>query len=342
MTTISPRDRPLVSVVTPAYNESANLAAMHERLRTVLDAEGADWEWLIVDDSSRDDTFAVAARLAESDRRIRVFRFSRNFGSHMAVMCGLDHALGACAVAMASDQQDPPETIPALLAEWRAGNHIVWAVRASRDGESRATLAFARFYYWMMRRIAGLRTMPAAGADFLLLDRRAIDAVCSFREHNASFFALVTWMGFRQASVAYAKQARKHGRSGWTFRKKLKLVVDSLTSFSYLPIRAMSYVGMLVAIVGFIYGGIVGLRALVLGTTVEGWTSIMVAVLFLGGGQMFLLGVLGEYIWRGLDESRRRPRYLIERTAGDGAEFEAPASAAEIGQDSVTRAAQGR
>jgi polyisoprenyl-phosphate glycosyltransferase len=305
----------IVSIVTPAYNERLNLPVMHQRLDEVLGQAGVDWEWIIIDDCSTDDTFAVAEDLARADPRVRAMRFSRNFGSHTATICGLEHARGSCAIAMAADLQDPPETIPALLAEWTAGEHVVWAVRASRNGEARSTLAFSKFYYWLMRRVAGLKEMPATGADFVLLDRKVIDAICQFREQNASFFALVTWMGFRQSSILYEKQARLHGRSGWTMRKKIKLVVDSLTSFTYQPIRWMSLMGLVVSVLGVTYAVIVVLNA-VLGSPAQGWTSLMVVVLVLGGGQMFMLGVLGEYIWRGLDESRRRPRYLIERVAG--------------------------
>jgi polyisoprenyl-phosphate glycosyltransferase len=309
-------DAPQISIVTPAYNEGLNLPVMHQRLEAVLRQTGAIWEWIIIDDCSSDDTFAVAEELAEMDRRVCALRFPRNFGSHIATICGLEHARGSCPIAMASDLQDPPEAIPELLSEWRAGNHVVWAVRASREGEPRSTVLFSRFYYWLMRKVAGLRDMPATGADFVLLDRTVIDAVCRFREQNASFFALVTWMGFRQTSISYEKQARLHGRSGWTLRKKIKLVVDSLTSFTYQPIRWMSLIGLLVSVLGVVYAGILVLNAL-LGSPAQGWTSLMVIVLFLGGGQMFMLGVLGEYIWRGLDESRRRPRYLIEKMTGE-------------------------
>jgi dolichol-phosphate mannosyltransferase len=303
---------PLISIVTPAYNEGLNLPVMHQRLTSILDQTAVDWEWIIIDDCSADDTFAVCEELAEGDPRVCALRFSRNFGSHTATICGLEHARGNCAIAMASDLQDPPETIPALLSEWRMGNHVVWAVRASRRGEPRGTVLFSGFYYWLMRKVAGLKEMPATGADFVLLDRAVIDAICRFREQNASFFALVTWMGFRQTSILYEKQARLHGRSGWTLRKKIKLVVDSLTSFTYQPIRWMSLMGLIVSLLGLVYAGILVLNVL-LRSPVQGWTSLMVIVLFLGGGQMFMLGVLGEYIWRGLDEARRRPRYLIER-----------------------------
>lgn len=307
---------PLLSIVTPAYNEESNLPALYEQLCSVLDGAGIGWEWLIIDDASKDRTFPVASTIAGNDPRVRAFRFSRNFGSHTAVICGLEHAQGDCAVAMASDLQDPPSVIPDLLAEWTSGNHVVWAVRGQRTGEKPSVVAFSQFYYWLMRRVAGLQNMPATGADFVLLDRRVIEAVCRFHEHNASFFALVTWMGFRQTAIHYDKQARVCGRSGWTLRKKIKLVVDSLTSFSYSPIRWMSIVGFTVSTFGILYSIVVVLNAF-LGAPVAGWSSIMVAVLILGGGQMFMLGILGEYIWRGLDESRRRPRYLIEASTGE-------------------------
>jgi polyisoprenyl-phosphate glycosyltransferase len=302
---------PRLTVVTPAYNEERNLPVLHEHLRAALDGSGAEWEWLIVDDSSIDRTFAVAGECAAADRRVRAYRLSRNFGSHTAVMCGLDQARGDCAVVLAADMQDPPEVILSLLAEWRGGAQVVWAVRARRLGESRSTILFSRFYRWMMRKIVGLRNMPAMGADFVLLDRRVIDAVCSFRERNASFFALVTWMGFRQASIQYDKQARLHGESNWTLRKKIKLVVDSLTSFSYLPIRLMSVTGFVVAFLGALYSVFVFFNAL-FGAPALGWSSLMAVLMFLGGMQMCMLGILGEYTWRGLDEARVRPRYLIE------------------------------
>lgn len=305
----------MISVVTPAYNEADNLPAMYERLAATLSSLEQGWEWLIVDDASDDSTFAVAAAIATRHPEVQVKKLSRNFGSHTAVRCGLEFARGACVVVMASDLQDPPEAIPDLLAEWRAGNHVIWAVRARREGEVRSSIAFSRLYYWIMRRFAGLKTMPAMGADFVLLDRRVVDAICEFHEHNTSFFALVTWMGFRQSSIVYTKQVRAHGCSGWTLQKKFKLLLDSVTAFSYVPIRWMSCAGLIISALGSLYGAfIVGFS--ILGHPTQGWSSLMVAILFLGGGQMFMLGVLGEYIWRGLDEARRRPRYLLEETAG--------------------------
>lgn len=305
--------RPLLSVVTPSYNEERNLPVLHERLKAVFadPALAMDWEWIIIDDHSADATFAVASGLAKADPRIRVLRFSRNFGSHMGIACGIDHARGNCCVVMAADLQDPPETIPELVAKWRDGAQVVWAVRASRPGETTGTLAFASLYYLMMRRVMGLNAMPATGADFFLLDKRVMEAVRAHDERNMSILALIVWMGFRQDEIHYDKHARTEGKSGWTLAKKAKLVVDSLTSFSYLPIRVMSLLGLTIAVCGLLYSGVVVVNALFSHPS-EGWSSLMVAVLLLGGIQMLMLGILGEYIWRGLDESRNRPRYLIE------------------------------
>ena len=217
-------------------------------------------------------------------------------------------------MVLAADMQDPPEVIPRLLGQWRAGAQVVWAARAKREGEKISTLAFARVFYFLMRHLVGIRTMPATGADFVLIDRRVMDALKDFREANISIMALVTWMGFQQATVLYNKKPRFQGQSGWTLAKKIKLVVDSVTSFSSFPIRLMSVVGALVAMVGFVYAASIIALSFISRVSVPGWSSLMVVVLVLGGVQMLMMGVLGEYLWRALDEARHRPQYLIEAT----------------------------
>jgi len=305
------REQFLLSIVTPAYNEAENLAVLYKELGHVLSQLECDWEWVVVDDHSADETFRVLSEMARRDKRVRAVRFARNSGSHAAVKCGLDYCRGDCGIVLAADLQDPPEAVPALLAKWQEGAQVVWAVRAQRKGETATTVGFARLYYWLMRRVVGLKEMPATGADFFLVDRRVIEALQHLNEANLSLMALITWMGFRQASISYDKRPRMHGRSGWSLEKKLKLLVDSITSFTYLPLRLMSYVGFVVALLGFLYATAIGANAL-LGNPVQGWSSLMVAVLVVGGIQMLMMGVLGEYLWRALDEARRRPRYLIE------------------------------
>ena len=311
----SPEQRPFITIVTPAYNEAENLPVLYQRLRDVLDSVDAEWEWIVVDDHSHDESPVTLARLAEQDGRLRAFRFSRNFGSHTAITCGLNHARGECAIVLAADLQDPPEEIPRLLTEWQRGAQVVWAVRAQRKGESAAYLRFARLYYALMRRVSALRELPAAGADFFLMDRRVIDAFNQFAERHVSILVLIAWMGFRQATICYDKQPRLHGRSGWNLEKKLKLVVDSITSFTYFPIRLMSYLGFATALLGFLYAGLVIFNAL-RGLPPQGWASLMVVLLVVSGVQMLMLGVLGEYLWRALDEARGRPRYIVEATSG--------------------------
>jgi dolichol-phosphate mannosyltransferase len=303
--------RPVLSIVTPAYNEAENLPRLYERLCQVLAQAKVDWEWIVVDDHSADATFAVVAEISARDSRVRGFRQAKNFGSHTAIVCGLQHADGDCAVIMAADLQDPPETLPQLLKPWQEGAQVVWAVRAARPGESLRTTVFARLYYLLMRQAVGLKDMPSTGADFFLIDRVVIDTLAQFQERNASLFALVTWLGFRQATISYTKEARLHGASGWTLKKKIKLAVDSLISFSYLPIRVMTYLGVLIAAAGCLYTGVVIVNACA-GQTPQGWASLMAVVVLLGGLQLLMMGVLGEYLWRSLEESRRRPAYWLE------------------------------
>jgi polyisoprenyl-phosphate glycosyltransferase len=316
----------MISIVTPAFNEARNLPVLYERICATMESLGLDWEWIVVDDHSEDATFAVVTRLAERDRRVRGLRFTRNFGAHTAVMCGLHQAQGDCVAALAADLQDPPEVLPELLRQWSAGVKVVWAARDRREGEKATTLGFSRLYYWVMRNVVGMKELPATGADFFLLDRTVVEAFSRFSESNASVLALITWMGFRQATITYDKEARLHGRSGWSLKKKLKLVVDSVTSFSYVPIRFMSYLGFAVAFAGFVYTGLVIVNSMN-GHPVEGWSSLMVVVLLVGGLQMVMMGVLGEYLWRALDESRRRPRYIIEETTDGGRAEALPAPA---------------
>lgn len=299
-----------LSVVVPCYNEESNLPLLYARMREVLDPLRVDWELLLVDDHSRDETFPAALRLSIADPRVRVVRMARNVGSHLAGICGLRLAEGDAAVFIAADLEDPPELIAQLLANWRNGDQVVWAVREARLGVSRHQRWLSRKYDAVMARILG-SNVAAQGADVFLIDRVVIDALREFRESNLSLFALLQWMGYRQSTVSYVKQARVNGSSGWTLRKKLKLLVDSVTAFSYAPIRFMSLVGVCISLLGLLYAIIVVVNHF-FGQPIEGWSSLVFIVLVTGGAQITMLGVLGEYLWRALDEARRRPQYQIE------------------------------
>jgi len=307
----------LLTIITPAYNEVGNIPLLYQRIENVLKDEMIDWEWIIVDDHSQDDTFQVISQIAQTDIHVKGIRLARNAGSHEAIKCGLDFCQGNCAVVMAADLQDPPETIPDLISKWEKGAQVVWAVREQRKGEKASTIGFSRIYYFLMRKIVGIRDMPTTGADFFLVDTKVIAALKQFNEAHVSLLALITWLGFQQDFITYNKEAREYGKSGWTLKKKLKLLVDSITAFSYFPIRFMSYLGFLVAMCGFIYATSVIYTGLS-GRPIQGWASLMVVVLVIGGMQMFMLGILGEYLWRTLDETKKRPKYLIENNVPSG------------------------
>jgi dolichol-phosphate mannosyltransferase len=302
----------MLSILTPAFNEAASVPALYARLVDTMATVGGEWEWIIVDDHSRDETFAVIERLALRDPRVRGLRLARNSGSHVAITCGLHHVEGEAAVMMAADLQDPPETLIAMVEKWRRGAQVVWAVRRVQPGERRHA-GFAAIYYWIMRHIVGLKEMPARGADFFLVDRVVIDAFRRFPERNVSVLALITWLGFRQEHVEYDKQPRTAGRSGWTLARKITLVVDSVTSFSDFPIRLCSYAGIALMAVAFV----ILIAAVVLMPTIAAGLLLLLSVFTgLAGLQLLAVGIVGEYVWRALDEAKRRPAYLIEAMAG--------------------------
>jgi dolichol-phosphate mannosyltransferase len=224
----------------------------------------------------------------------------------------LEHCSGDGAVILAADLQDPPETIPQLVEKWRKGAQVVWAARDEREGESLPTRLLSRTYYALMRRFAEVQP-PKNGADFLLLDRRVIEALRASPEKNTSLLSLIQWMGFNQDQISYTKAARSSGRSKWTVRKKLKLAVDSFVSFSYAPIRLASAFGLLFAFSGFVYAAVIAGRAIMLGSPVQGWASMMCVLLIVSGVQLVMLGIVGEYLWRTFDETRGRPRYIVEK-----------------------------
>jgi polyisoprenyl-phosphate glycosyltransferase len=300
----------MLSIITPAFNEAANLPALYDRLAGTMARLGVEWEWVIVDDHSRDETFAVVQSLAARDPRVRGLRFARNSGSHVAITCGLHQVAGDAAIMIAADLQDPPETIEAMLARWRAGAQVVWAVRRVRPGD-RSHAGFAAVYYWIMRRVVGMTGMPGRGADFFLADRRVIDAFRQFPERNVSVFALLTWIGFRQEFIEYDKQPRAAGASGWTLARKIKLVVDSIAGFSDLPIRLSLYTGLVLMGLGLllVFGSLFLLPALGAGLLI-----LVGVLLVLGGLQLTALGLIGQYVWRAFDEARRRPAWVVEET----------------------------
>jgi dolichol-phosphate mannosyltransferase len=279
---------------------------LHERLTAVF--RQLDWEWIIVDDHSRDNTFEVIERLVAIDPRVRGIRLAYNSGSHLAFTCGLRHASGEVAALMVADLQDPPELLIQMLERWRSGVQVVWAVRRHQPGDGSGT----QLYYWIMRKLVGMNDMPATGADFFLVDRVVIDAFLAAADRHVSIFALMMWLGFRREFIQYDKQPRTRGRSGWTLAKKLKLVVDSIVGFSDFPIWWLTYAGV-AALVAALVPAIVAVVAY------SGLNAalLLLAALVIGlfGCHLIALAILGHYVWRGLDAARKRPLYSIEAVA---------------------------
>lgn len=241
----------LLSVVTPAFNESANLPILYRRLEKSLRQLHQKWEWIVVDDHSADDTYGVVEKIARKDKKVRVVRFAQNSGSHLALACGLRMAKGKGAIGMAADLQDPPETLGRLIEKWKKGTPIVWAVRASREGVDFFSLFLSRAYYFIVRYGVGLRQVPPTGADFFLLDREVLKALSRARVKNASLLLLICSLPFRQDFIICDKEPRIHGKSGWNLRKKLKLFFDSVTMFSKAPIYWLLGIGATFLAAGF-------------------------------------------------------------------------------------------
>lgn len=304
----------LLTLVLPAFGEGENLRVLLPRLLAL--EVGIPLQVVVVDDHSEDDTFEVVREWALRDPRVEGLRLARNSGSHLAILCGLRAAKGNAAVVLAADGQDPPEFVGRLVAAWRAGAHVVWAVREHRTSETLSTRASSRLYYWLMNRFSSVR-LPPSGADFFLIDRRVVDALLSIPEHRISIFALIASLGFKQVEIPYAKRARASGESKWTFRKKLRLLLDSMTGFSTVPLRLATALGFTYAAAGFLYAILLISNILTRGqifgaVPVNGFGALMTVLLISSGCIMVILGIFGEYLSRALEEVRGRPRFLVE------------------------------
>ena len=314
----------LLSVVTPMLNEEETAEAFYGRVVGALD--GIPFELVIVDDGSTDATAAILTRLASTDPRVKLVRLSRNFGHQAAITAGLDHARGDAVVMIDADLQDPPEVIVDMLERWKAGADVVYAVREEREGETRFKVATARLFYRLIARLSQLELQQNAG-DFRLLDRRALDAMQCMRERNRYLRGMTVWIGFTQAAVSYRRDARYAGETKFSIRKMLRFSLDAVASFSHFPLQIAAIVGFACAALAFLSIP-VAIAMRIAGEFVPGITTVVLAVLLLGGLQLMALGVIGEYVGRIYDEVKGRPLYVVRdrlNTAEPGASTAEPA-----------------
>lgn len=319
----------MLSVVVPVYNEEESLAELWRRLDGSLPASEPR-ELIFVDDGSVDASWPTLCELALRDSTVRLIRLSRNFGHQAALTCGLDAARGDAVVVVDADLQDPPELIPELVARWRDGYDVVYAVRTERAGETRFKLFTSRLFYTLVRRIAG-ESIPANAGDFRLMSRRVVDALAAMPERARFLRGMTSWVGFRQTGVEYSRDARYAGRSKYPLRKMLRFALDGITSFSTVPVRFVAWLGFV--LVGFC----VVVLAWALYTrfftsqAAPGWTSLLVVVLLVSGVQLLSLGIIGQYIARIFDEAKQRPLYFVSETVESAPTLEAAQRANVLG-----------
>jgi glycosyltransferase involved in cell wall biosynthesis len=310
----------LISVVAPIFNEHSTLPELHRRLTEVLAPLGP-YEIVLVDDGSIDGSWDTLLELAARDSHLRLLRLSRNFGHQAALSAGLDAARGEAIVLMDADLQDPPELIPQLVAKWREGFDVVYAIRGAREGEPRLRLASISVFYRLLYRITATE-IPQNVGDFRLLSRRAADAITAMPERARFLRGMTSWIGFRQTGVQYTREARYAGESKYPARKLIRLALDGITSFSTAPIKLVTALGF--ALVVFCVGVLAWTLYVRFFTShhPQGWTSVIAVVLLLGGVQLLSLGVIGQYVARIFDETKQRPLYLVDEVVENVRETE--------------------
>ena len=313
----------MLSILTPMYNEAGGLAEFFRSLEAALKPLDVEYEIVCVDDGSSDDTLVRLRQHAERNPRIKIVVLSRNFGKEAAMTAALDYSNGDVALPMDADLQDPPELIGAMLAKWREGYQVVYAKRSSRKTDTLIKRKTARLFYKVFNRLSDIK-IPEDVGDFRLLDRNVIEAIKALPEKDRFMKGLFCWPGVKHTVIEFERQARTHGTSKYNYWNLWNFALSGITSFSTFPIRAGIYLGLIVASLSFLFGLWVIFKTVIIGVDVPGYASLLVAVLFMGGIQLFFLGLLGEYIGRIYKEVKNRPLYLV---------------ADEIGFDSSPRAA---
>lgn len=305
----------LVSIVIPVLNEEGILPQLYDRLTAVMQGVGTGYEVLFVNDGSTDGSLAIMQELHERDPRVKVISLSRNFGHQVAITAGLDFAKGDAVIVMDGDLQDPPEVLPRMLERWRAGYDVVYGVRKARKGESWFKRLSAAVFYRLMRQTTSL-AVPVDSGDFRLLDRRAADSLRRIRERSRYVRGLTSWIGFRQTGVTFERDVRRIGTTKYPLRKMLKFALDGITAFSTVPLQLATYLGFVFSAVSFAYIVYAVYLKLFTDAPIQGWASLVVAVLFLGGIQLTTLGIVGAYVGRIYEEVKDRPLYVVDSLLG--------------------------
>jgi len=301
---------PTISIVAPAYNESAGITEFYRQVSETMQTLQEPWELLLIDDGSKDNTAEIICELAARDLHVHPVIFARNFGHQLAVTAGLDYSRGDAVVIIDSDLQDPPEVIIDLVAKWREGYEVVYAVRSEREGESKFKLWTASLFYRLIYRITDVE-IPLDTGDFRLLDRKVVDVINKMRERHRFLRGMSVWVGFRQTGVSYKRHARFAGETKYPLKKMIRFASDAITGFSYVPLQVATYLGFTSAALSIIAIPIVIIMRLAGHRAFLGQATTLIAVLFLGGVQLISLGILGEYIGRLYDEAKGRPLYIV-------------------------------
>lgn len=298
-----------LSFVIPVFRNEGSIAPTYEKIIGLMHKLALDYEFVFVNDGSDDNSMQELTALHEHDSKVKVLSFSRNFGQVPAIIAGMKEVTGAAAVSMSADLQEPIELIENMISKWQSGNEIVIGHRVDREDSFIANKASAVFYS-LMKYVNP--KMPKGGFDFLLIDQKAIAVFNQIDERNRFFQGDILWLGFSVAFIPYSRLKRTIGKSQWTLSKKLKYFIDGLLNTSYIPIRLMSLLGIIISFFGFLYAIVIAYNRFINNTPFDGWAPIMILILIIGGLIMLMLGIIGEYVWRTYDETRKRPLYIIK------------------------------
>lgn len=305
----------MLSIVVPIFNESPNLDGFFARLMPALESAGEPFEVICIDDGSKDDSVAKLKRKNEADSRIKVLVFSRNFGKEAALSAGLANATGEAVIPIDADLQHPPEIIPEMVAKWREGYDVVYAVRRERTGQGLMSRLQAHAFYWVFDKLSEV-PLPREVGDFRLLDRKVVDAINAMPERTRFMKGIFAWVGFRQIGLPYDQEERQHGESSFNAMRLLRFAFDGLVAFSDMPLRIWTVIGAVVSGFAFFYIVVRLIRTLLYGIDVPGYESIIVTILFLGGVQLITLGIIGHYLGRVFNEVKGRPLYIVRERLG--------------------------